>query len=485
MNRKNSDQRTGRQLRTRLLGGLLALGIGVTACSGLDNLLEVELPGELTADNVFQPRMAETVVLSAVAQIECGYSVLVAAGSGREDVWWRTSALYGGWNQYQNERAANNDNCADSPASWYLKFQAGRALAQQIYDDMDGWTDAQVPNRQRLMAVAATYAGIAYQVLGEIFCELAVDGGSLMTPVETLETGEEWIGRALTHMGSTGDFDFRSVTDSMEQLALLVRARIRYALGDDAGAQADAAQIQPGFVAWITRDGSPNSRRNAFYWHHQIDNHGSIAGPQPDKQGAGWPGGVWPFTGYRDLTIDDQGRATIDGFPVTGVGTSDPRVQVERRGEHMGNDGQTPMYDQLKYPSYESDIPLARWAEAQLILAEIEGGQAAVGRINALRDVHSLPHFASTDPGEIHDAIIEERRREFFLEGRFWATKLQEDLYFPEGLGLAEPERRGPNGFTTCQLMPLSEYETNPNIDIASNGDGFDLLSDAWPLARH
>ena len=463
---------------------MLLISFALVGCDTLDSLLEVEIPGQLTTQGVFIPAMAETVVLSAVAEIECGYSVLVAAGSGREDAWWRTSALYGGWNQYGESRASSTGTCGPGANSFYMGFQGGRAMGEQIYELLGEWTDTQVPEREQLMAITATYVGLTYQIMGEVFCETAADQGPLMTPEETLAKGEEWIDQALVHLQSTGDFEFRSATPSLTQLARLIRARIRFATFDNAGASQDAAAIEPGFVAWVTRDASPNSRRNAFYWHHTIDNHGSIAGAQPDKQGAGWPGGVWPFTGYRDLRIDAQGRAEVDGFPVTGVGTPDPRVPVQRRGVHMGNDSRTPMWDQLKYTGYDSDIPLARWAEAQLILAEIEGGQAAIARINALRDVHDLPHYNVANPTaqQVENAIIEERRREFFLENRFWATKLREDLYFPHGVGLAEPESRGLNGRTTCQLMPTNEYENNPNIDIPTDGDGDLLLDEPWPL---
>src|SRR5690606_33848213 len=103
-----------------------------------------------------------------------------------------------------------------------------------------------------------------------------------------------------------------------------IRARARLALGTtyaDAGeradflqgAAADAGVIQPGFIAYITRDISPDSRRNTFYWNHSINTHGTIGGPRPDPVNEGQ---FIPFTGYRYLIIDPQGRAVVDKFPV-------------------------------------------------------------------------------------------------------------------------------------------------------------------------
>jgi hypothetical protein len=119
---------------------------------------------------------------------------------------------------------------------------------------------------------------------------------------------------------------------------------------------------------------------------------------------------------------------------------------------------------QTKYTSMTQSIPIARWAEAQLILAEIEGGAQAVARINALRDVHSLPNYTVASPTaqDIRELIIEERRREFFLEGRFYGTKIRENLWFPNGEGTVPTGYRYDNG--TCMLMPENEYDLNPNF---------------------
>ena len=60
----------------------------------------------------------------------------------------------------------------------------------------------------------------------------------------------------------------------------------------------------------------------------------------------------------------------VDGVP-------DPRVELLDHG-HLGVDNITPQWSPQKYSSRSSVIPIARWEEAQLIIAEIEGGQVAV-----------------------------------------------------------------------------------------------------------
>lgn len=104
-------------------------------------------------------------------------------------------------------------------------------------------------------------------------------------------------------------------------------------------------------------------------------------------------------------------------------GVADPRVPVEDAGE-LGHDGVTPLWVTTKYPARSSDIPLATWEEAQLIIAEAEGGQRAVDIINDLHDRAGLPGYDPNDdvtPGptedEILDHVLRERSRELFQEG--------------------------------------------------------------------
>jgi hypothetical protein len=446
-----------------VLGTLLCSG-GATACDGF---LEVELPGQLAEEGVFDPTLAPTILEGVISAYECGFSTLAAQyQSGAESVWWRATGFYGGAAEFNAPRAGNGGGCGagnTDTGNWYVPYQGARVMGERLYERLGVWTDDEVPNRQKLMAETAVYVGALYNALGELFCEVAVDVGPAMTPTETLEISEEWLTRAIEDIGAVNDFS-TTRTSSLLQLAHLLRARVRLTLGNNTGAASDAQLIQPNFVAWVTREPSVQERWNKFFNAMNTNRMGTIAGVQVNPE-AGIDS--VPFTGYRSLTIDAQGRSQINGLPVREVGTPDPRVPTERVPGAFTSVGPMEVWIQKKYVALGDDQAMARWAEAQLILAEIEGGQSAVNRINALRDKHSLPHFSSTDPQEIRNTIIEERRREFFLENRFWADKLRYDLWFPKGIGRAWPTHYvfGP---TTCVLMPLTEYENNPNLE----GDG-------------
>ncbi len=457
-------RREGRRLVLSAL--LMAASGSLSACDGL---LDVEVPGDMTEAELFNPEMAETMVVSAIADFECGFSNYTVAAFGFEDGGLSVGGLWREPTWYTDNRPPTGAcGGTDSNRAWYRELQKSRHMSETAYDLLSGWGADEVSDRERLMATAATYAGLFYQYTGETFCEFAPAAGPLLSPEEMLQQGERWFDRAIAHLDSSGDFAFVG-TESMRQLAHLGRARVRFALGDDAGAAVDAAEVQPGFVAWATRDGSVSSRWNGPHWHLTVNSWWSIAGPTryPDVNGEI----VTP--GWRDLTISADGRPTVDD------GTPDPRVPVfliDGIGAGAG-----PQYNQSKYSSFGDDHHLAKYAEAQFILAEIEGGQAAVDRINALRDEHGIaPYQAGTSFEEIRALIIEERRREFFLEGRHFPDKLRYDLWFPRGTG------RNQFGFafgiSTCLLMSQGDYENNPNIPQGYLGPN--QATFVWPVQR-
>jgi hypothetical protein len=449
-------QRRGSASGRRAITALLGVGI-LAGCAGI---MEVELPGNLTETSLLQPSSAVTLVNSAIADFECAYSMYTTMSGAVEDTWWRATGYWGGWAEYQTDRPSTAE-CAndDTSSAFATSFMKSRLVSETAYEKITEW-GSQISNSPMLLATAATYAGLNYQIFGETFCELTIDTGAIMQPEEVLAESEEWFTKALGHMG-TGDFEIVS-TSSLKQLALLGRARVRLAQGDLAGAAADAEQIQPGFIAYATRDASVRSRWNHVYRTLNVQGYSAVAGPVQ------WQGAPVAFTGYRNLTIDAQGRSTVNGFPVSGTGVSDPRVPAQFMNEFL-QDGVTDNFAQQKYLTLDADIPIARWAEAQLILAEVKGGAAAVPHINAIRAVHNLPAYQGpTDATSIRNLIIEERRREFFLEGRFFPEKLRKELWFPRNAGVNH--KNVPYGNATCWMMPVSEYQNNPNVPEGYEG---------------
>jgi hypothetical protein len=132
----------------------------------------------------------------------------------------------------------------------------------------------------------------------------------------------------------------------------------------------------------------------------------------------------------------------------------------------MSVDGTTPFWSTSKYPSLNSPIRLASWVEAQLIIAEVEGGQTAVNVINALHGAAGLPPFASTDPAEIASQVAEERRREFFLEGQHLGDLRRLGAPFSPATGTPyfNTVKGGVYGPATCFPLPDIERNANPTL---------------------
>jgi len=478
-------------------GVFIALAMTATACDGL---LDVELPGNITEDATFVPGQAELLVNSAIADIECALSDFTAfEAAGYEDNTSRTVGWWGG--RFERPVTPNGGNCSTGETSvgWFSPLQKGRWMAEQVYSRLENdWDVSKVPDRERLMAEAALYAGIVYTHLGEFFCEVMVDAGPKMGWEESLQEGEQWFTTALGHISANGDFAIPTgISSSAQQMAYLLRARARWAQNTsatDALAVQDAQMITEGFSSFVSREaGGERTRWNRVYSAHVGLGWVVLLGPvtwwtgttsnQPAFLGGGaWPATI-PFTGYWDLAVLPDGRAVSDaGMPITTAdagAVADPRVPEELSAVTGVGGGTGPNnytgHEELKYTAAGDPFPLAKWEEAWLIQAQIEGGQTAIDLVNDIRDAHGLPQVTyltgASSADDILKMVLEEVRRTHFMEpGRWWSHKLRYDLWFPRG----EDQDIWNFGYQTGVRMvyPNGEYTTNPNLTDADQGSG-------------
>jgi starch-binding outer membrane protein, SusD/RagB family len=171
-------------------------------------------------------------------------------------------------------------------------------------------------------------------------------------------------------------------------------------------------------------------------------------------------------TFYRDLI------ATVD-VPFQDAnfaGTPDPRAEVIDL-QTPGADGVTEVFASTKYPSIDSPIPVARWEEAQLILAEADVAAGDVGgAVNIINTLHTnagLPSYGGGTPEEVMTQIIEERSHELFLEGQRLGDIIRYGLPLypapgtPFSIGAGTS---GEYGTQVCFPLPAAERNNNPNI---------------------
>jgi hypothetical protein len=486
--------------RRQTKAGLLMCAVAATAAC--DELLEVDLPSAVTADALDDPSTAALQVNSVMGSVECAYSALVVWASGLEDNFQRVAGSGPGFTQYGDTPSGGSCDTGVWDDSFVESLLTARAEGYRAYNQILG---SSVANRERFLATLAMYNAITLGVFGEYFCEFAISStgqfGELMTPPEVLAVARGWADSVLVYQPTAGALTTASgtVTTDMRQTTLALRARIRYAAGDLAGAAADAALVTDGHMGWVLRE-DPEDRRNAVASIQGnaggVQAQGFLQGPvtvgvnpgiselgSHPVTGAAWPNPV-PFTGYLNLAIETAtGRAVTDaGYPLT---TATAGTTADTRVQHViGNTAGGPRPVERKYGSLSADIPLVNWREMRLIRAEAAGPSAAgVDHINAIRTAAALPlvqgayrTLVESDADAFDDLIIEERRRALWLEARFWSTKIQknEKLWFPRRVGeWVNASNYELNGGVRM-LMPNSEYQINPNFGQAARGTGCD-----------
>src|SRR5688572_21986924 len=223
----------------------LVLGLSCVAVSGCDGLLDVDLPAQLTDEALADPAGAEVQMLTMIAHFEDAYDLHTYRSLGRED--GGEVYLCGPMCNVSHYVTANP---SFSRMSTSLRFN--RELRSRLTSD---WTAAQVPQRDRFLAMTSIYEGATLGWMGSNMCEVALNGGPLLTPEKTLELADAALTRALTEITTTGDFALPSgISPSARTMAYGLRAQVRWMAGNKAGALADAQQVPTGFRAWVTRD---------------------------------------------------------------------------------------------------------------------------------------------------------------------------------------------------------------------------------------
>ncbi len=418
--------------RNGSLGFALLAGVVLAGCDGI---LNVEAPGLVDARDLEEPQNAPFLVSGAISDFDCALGAYIVNSGLLGNELMDASVTAGRFSLDQrtitDTAPYGVNSCTGNPPGIYRPLATARWSADNALSWLDGWSDAEVENRTDLIAQAAAYSGYSHLLLGEGFCSVVIEeNGPEVSPQQAFEAAITRFNRAIETAQAAGN-------DQMRGLALLGRARAQLNLGNGPQAAADARavlEIDPRFEV-VSTASTASSRR----WNRVGDEFfgGRIT--------------VAPY--YRDLTID---------------GEVDTRVASFDSGT-LGHDSQTPVWVANKIGSdrvvglREDPLPIATWREANLIIAEVEGGDEAVSRINVLRDYHGLPGFAGGSAAEIDEQVQMERQRELFLEGHHLNDLRRFDL--PNVPEAGTPYRQGGvYGTQRCFPLPQVEREANPNV---------------------
>jgi len=495
---------------------VLILGATVGAMSGCDDLLEVEIPHLLTDAAIEGQGTAETQVMSAIALFECGYTAFGLMAIGHEDAMESIAGVFSGGHVYDATPNTGTCDTSDTSTAWFDQIMGARSVlttnpglltasaqgtSRGVYDRINNeWSLGAAG--ERLSAISAIYVAASLSHIGEFLCEAAIDGSDLLTPTEVLQIAENWADVALGHIGTFGDFAMpNGVATSAQRMALAVRARIRWAQQDLAGAAADAQTVltaNPTFASWVTREAGP-TRRNKIYSNATAVGFSGMVGindwwnpairPPNPATGQIWANPI-PFNGYIFLGIMPDGRALEAGnLPVRWAqqardASNNPislgnGAVADNRVTHRIQSIQGPGLQEVptRYSNDADDIPYMTWQELRLIQADRELEQnnfaGAIGHVNAIRTAAGLPTISgayqttltdgTNDFAEVRAMLLEERRREFFAEGgRYWSTKIQNTdmLWFPRNRGQTQQQGYNMVG-SVRQLFATGEYLGN------------------------
>jgi starch-binding outer membrane protein, SusD/RagB family len=430
-------RRTTRQtVRAARLLVAFAVVLGLGACDALDKALSVEAPGLVAATDMSRPENAHLLVSGAIADFDCALGAYIVNGGvlGNElrDASVTAARFSLDARTIDENSPYGSGACTGNPPGIYVPLATALWTSNNALTLLQAWTDAEVANRTSLMAQAAAYSGYSHVLMGEGFCSAVItELGPEVTPQQAFQAADTRFTEAITHATAANNTDMRN-------LALLGRARARLNLGNNPGAAADALALlaaSPQYVKTATA-----STASARRWNRVADE----------------------FFGGR-ITVDLSYR----GLQVEGV--PDTRVAAINTNTN-GHDNATPVWVVAKHGASRSadhrsrPLPIATWREAHLIIAEAQGGQEAVNRVNILRAHHSLPAYTGgTSPAEIQALIIEERARELYLEGHHLGDVRRFNI--PNTPAAGEPYRQGGSyGNVRCFPLPAVEKTNNPNF---------------------
>ena len=409
---------------------LLALTMALSATTACNSLLAVDNPGRVPDTDLEDPALAPILEAAAIGTFQCGAVNYAATAGMLSGEYWSANGFvnnhpweWRGVVQIKGEPGSCNYGRTSTFMGFYTPLQQARFQLQDTYARVSKFTVAQVPTHDKILTEMQAYAGYAYLLLGEGMCSMTVNRGPEITRAQTFAIADSIFTAAIASATALGD-------KSLLNMALDGRARTRLDLGNLAGAAADAALVPSGFVRNAEFSETVQSRENRIY---DLTIRGGYLSVAP---------------AYQNLTVN---------------GAPDPRVPVTNTGK-IAQDNVTPLWLQQKFiPNGAAPLPIASWAEAQLIYAEATGGQAgldAINRVRAASNIGPLVMADPTDPVAFEAAVLEERRRQLFSEGQRYGDMLRENIPFQSGTN-----RKG-QVYSNLTCVPLPDVETlnNPNM---------------------
>jgi hypothetical protein len=434
-----SIHRAARALGLSAVGTLLAAGF-LTACQG--DPLSAPSPTQVAANGLYFPANAQLLVNGAVGDFECAFnSYTVLGGLIGDELNDATQTAdrfpYDARTHTRSDRRYAVNGCTALGA--YAPLQAARISADAIRRSLESWTDAEVPNRQLVLAQTNLVEGYSMVLLSEGFCSTTFTTydasqnpvyGTELQPKDAAAAAEAQFTAAIAAAQAAG-----TAGATLLNAAYVGRARARLDQGNLTGARADAALVPATFTGYDVTTGVTDRRTNRVF-------------AEAGNPLVGQASSVGNY--YRNL--------------------NDARVPTSYRGPVVRGDS---IWQELKYTSADSPIPLATYREAQLIIAEADiatNPNNTVAIINAARARGTAngyagqgPYLGLLTPAALKAEVVEQRRRELWLDSHHLGDMIRYTLPLIPAPGT--PYRNGGTyGTSLCLSIPDVERLNNPNL---------------------
>jgi hypothetical protein len=268
---------------------------------------------------------------------------------------------------------------AESGALW--------SVAQNALQRADDVILSQAGADTETRALAYVWAGYAYRLAGENFCDAVIEG-------EPRGPYQDYLVRAQEHF--TSALALNPTNLNLALAAHAGRAAVRLNLGDHAGAQADAQQVPLPFSFLASYESAPPTFVNQIFRYSSNAPFRTISvWNTPSQEIEVVPDPRTPWAEHISFPFGDQPRPPV---------------------------GDVPWLQQRKFTGSGDDVRLATGREMALVAAEasLAGGfvQPAIDLINSVRSLVGMPTRSTTNPAQAWTYLKRERGIETWLEGR-------------------------------------------------------------------
>lgn len=412
--------------RSTLGAALVAATFATTGCN---EFLEVENPTVIEASTVDAVQDAETFSLSAQTDFWDAFDNVAVYGAFFSGEAWVDDTF-----PTRNDIARRTIDPQNGTLNGevFAPLVSSIAANERVLKLLQGTAGENSISAAR----AALSSGLAIELMAETFCQgvISTDLQNLGAPLTTEQTLNEAIQRLQRAVALGTSLRNQEIVNA----ARVGLARAYLQKGDLANAASEAAKVPSSFVYNALKVDDPSQR-------------GRLGNTQ------------YFFTVLRpNLVVPPYYRAL-----------NDPRVPSTRdKQPPTGQGGQLVFHAQAKYTSWRQPVRLASGLEARYIAAEAElkrnNPAPALTLINERRAVAGLGIFAGVGTGAILRELLDQKSRDFYLEGKHlgdWRRNPEATPYVPAaGSTYYNPAVGGAFGTDRCLIVPEQETSNNPNF---------------------